>query len=139
MASVVLHAYDQIMEKGAVTLFKSHRPGIADGQQKRDFVYVEDVVNVLHFALDSPIERGVFNLGSGQARSFLDLAQAVFAALQTEESIHFIDTPLSIRDKYQYFTEAPMEKLRSVGFQGTFTSLEAGVSQYVQRLKSKKT
>lgn len=137
MASVVLHSYDQIMAKGEVTLFKSHRPGIADGQQKRDFVFVEDVVNVLHFALESPIKRGVFNLGSGQARSFLDLAKAVFKALGREELIHFVDTPISIRDKYQYFTQAPMKKLRDAGYSEPFTSLEEGVLRYVNRLKAK--
>lgn len=139
MSSVVLHAYEQILKRGDVKLFKSHREGIADGLQKRDFVYVQDVVDVLHFAIEHPIRRGIFNLGSGHARSFLDLARAVFKAMNCQEKIFFIDTPLSIRDKYQYFTEAPMQKLRQAGFQASFTSLEEGVTDYVRKLKSKLT
>jgi ADP-L-glycero-D-manno-heptose 6-epimerase len=134
MSSVVLHAFDEISKSGKVTLFKSHREGIADGQQKRDFVYVADVVDVIHFAIDKPIPRGIYNLGSGQARSFLDLARAVFHALGKPENVQFVDTPLSIRDKYQYFTEAEMERLRGLGYNQPFTSLEEGVRQYVERL-----
>ena len=135
MASVVLHAFDQIQETDQVTLFKSHREGIADGFQKRDFVSVEDVVDVLHFAIEKPIQRGIYNLGTGKARAFLELARAVFSALGRQEKIQFIGTPLSIRDKYQYFTEAPMQKLREQGYQKEFLSLEEGVRRYVSRLK----
>lgn len=134
MSSVVLHAFDEIQKDGQVTLFKSHRTGIPDGLQKRDFIYVEDVCDVLHFAIEHPIQRGIYNLGSGQARSFLDLAKAVFKALGKPENIQFIDTPLSIRDKYQYFTEAEMKKLRDQNYALPFTSLEEGVRKYVQRL-----
>jgi ADP-L-glycero-D-manno-heptose 6-epimerase len=134
MASVILHSSGQIKSQGFVRLFKSHRAGIADGHQKRDFVFVGDVVSVLHFALDHPLKRGIFNLGTGQARTFLDLTRAVFKALHREEKIEFIDTPIEIRDKYQYFTEANMQKLKAAGYVKPFTSLEDGVKQYLSRL-----
>jgi ADP-L-glycero-D-manno-heptose 6-epimerase len=95
---------------------------------------VGDVVSVLHFALDHPLKRGIFNLGTGQARTFLDLTRAVFKALHREEKIEFIDTPIEIRDKYQYFTEANMQKLKAAGYVKPFTSLEDGVKQYLSRL-----
>ena len=136
MASVVLHSFEQIQKSGQVTLFKSHREGIADGFQKRDFVYVDDVVRVLQFALEKPIPRGIYNLGTGQARAFLDLSRAVFKALNKKENILFVDTPLAIRDKYQYFTEARMQKLQDQGYSATFTSLEEGVSRYIKKLLS---
>ncbi len=134
MASVVLHAFDQIRKSGDVTLFKSHKQGIADGYQKRDFIYVDDVVDVLFFALQKPILRGIYNLGTGQARTFLDLTRATFKALGQPEDIRFIDTPVSIRDKYQYFTQAPMARLREAGYAKAFTELEVGIDQYVARL-----
>jgi ADP-L-glycero-D-manno-heptose 6-epimerase len=134
-ASVILSAYDQIQSSGRVKLFKSHRDGIADGHQKRDFVSVEDVVDVMHFAHEKPIKRGIFNLGSGKARTFLDLARAVFASLKLPEKIDFIDTPVAIRDKYQYFTEAHMARLIGEGYKKPFTSLERGVEIYLERLK----
>ena len=134
MASVVLQAFDQIRARGSVRLFRSHRPGIADGEQKRDFVHVDDVVAVLHFALAKPVRRGIFNLGTGHARSFLDLARAVFAALRVPEQIEFIDTPADIRERYQYFTEARMERLRAEGWERPFTPLEEGVRRTVERL-----
>jgi ADP-L-glycero-D-manno-heptose 6-epimerase len=134
MASVVLHAFDQIRAGGSVKLFKSHRAGIADGDQKRDFIAVEDVIDVLHFARTRPIVRGIYNLGTGEARTFLDLARAVFAALEMPERIQFIPTPEEIREKYQYFTEARMERLRAQGYTKPFTSLEKGVATYVARL-----
>lgn len=134
MSSVVLHAYEQIQAQGSVTLFKSHRPGIADGYQKRDFISVQDVVEVLHFALKKPISRGIYNLGTGKARAFYELAQAVFQALHLNPRIEFVDTPVSIRDKYQYFTEAQMDRLRAQGYDAPFESLEEGVRRYIQRL-----
>jgi ADP-L-glycero-D-manno-heptose 6-epimerase len=134
MASVVLHSSGQIKSQGFVRLFRSHRAGIADGHQKRDFVFVGDVVSVLHFALDHPLKRGIYNLGTGQARTFLDLTRAVFKALHREEKIEFVDTPIEIRDKYQYFTEANMQKLKAAGYTKPFTSLEEGVKQYLSRL-----
>ena len=134
-ASVVLHAYDQIRKKGSVRLFKSHRAGIADGHQKRDFVSVDDVVKVLHFALKHPLPQGIYNLGTGKARTFLELTQAVFKAMGAPEKIEFIDTPVEIRERYQYFTEAKMDKLRTCGYQEPFASLEEGVKQYIGLLK----
>ncbi len=134
MSSVVLQSFDQIRERGFVRLFRSHRPGIADGHQSRDFVYVADVVGVLHFALTHPLRRGIYNLGTGQARTFLDLARATFAAMGEPESIEFVDTPPGLRERYQYFTEARMEKLRAAGYAEPFTSLEQGVRDYVERL-----
>ncbi len=136
MSSVVLHAYDQIQRSGHVTLFRSHKEGIADGYQKRDFIFVDDVVKVLHFAIEKPIARGIFNLGTGKARPFLDLAKAVFQALNIQPHILFTDTPVSIRKKYQYFTEAKMDRLRAAGYLSEFTSLEEGVRRYIQRLQS---
>jgi len=133
-ASVVVHAFDQIQATGRVRLFRSHHSDFADGEQSRDFVYVGDVVDALHFALAAPIPRGIFNLGSGWARSFRDLARAVFAALGREESIEWIDTPVAIRDNYQYFTEAHMERLRAEGWDAPTTSLEEGVRHTVERL-----
>jgi ADP-L-glycero-D-manno-heptose 6-epimerase len=134
MASVVLQGFDQIGAKGQLKLFRSHKAGIADGEQKRDFVYVEDVVDILLFALQKPIRRGIYNLGSGQARSFLDLAKATFRALGKEPQIEFIDTPVEIRDRYQYFTEAQMGKLRAEGYTRPMTSLEEGVQKTVEAL-----
>jgi ADP-L-glycero-D-manno-heptose 6-epimerase len=134
MSSVILHSFEQIQKTGQVTLFKSHREGIADGFQKRDFVDVTDIVEALHFAIEKPIQRGIYNLGTGQARTYLDLARSVFRSLGKAENIQFIDTPLSIRDKYQYFTEAKMERLRNQGFKHTFASLENGVERYIKKL-----
>ncbi|MEK6579063.1 MAG: ADP-glyceromanno-heptose 6-epimerase [Bdellovibrionota bacterium] len=134
MASVVFKAFEQIRKTGRVELFKSHKNGIADGEQKRDFVYVGDVIEILHFALEHPIKRGVFNLGSGRARSFLDLTRAVFKAMNRPENVTFIETPAQIRDKYQYFTEAPMVRLLSEGYTGKMTPLEDGVLETVKKL-----
>ncbi len=131
MASVVFQGFEQIRAHGFLKLFKSHKEGIADGEQKRDFVYVGDVVDVLLFALglskQGALKRGIYNLGSGRARSFLDLAKATFQALGKEPRIEFIDTPVEIRERYQYFTEANMNKLRKAGYTREFTSLEEGV------------
>jgi len=110
MASVIFHAYNQIKETGKVRLFRSHNPDFKDGGQLRDFVYVKDVVDVINYFIDSRPESGLYNLGTGKARTFIDLANATFAALDMEPQIEFIDTPEDIRDKYQYFTEADMSK-----------------------------
>lgn len=134
MASVVLQAFDQIRARGSVKLFRSHREGIADGHQERDFVLVDDVVDVLWFALEKPLPRGIYNLGTGKARTFLDLVRATFRALGAEEQIDWVDTPEDIRERYQYFTEARMERLREAGYTKPFTSLEEGVERYVARL-----
>ncbi|MFM2206236.1 MAG: ADP-L-glycero-D-manno-heptose-6-epimerase [Bacteroidota bacterium] len=131
MASVIFHAFRQIGSTGGMKLFRSHRPEFKDGEQLRDFVYVKDVTEVLYFFLHHRKDSGLYNLGSGTARTFLDLSKNTFKAMGREEHIEFIDTPADIRDKYQYFTEADMSKIRSVGYQRPFTSLEDGVADYV--------
>jgi len=138
MASVIFHAYNQIRETGKVKLFRSHNPDFQDGEQLRDFVYVKDVVNVILFLMNSQTDSGLFNLGTGKARSFLDLAKATFAALDFKTTIEFIDTPEDIRYKYQYFTEAKMDKLITEGYRKPFTSLEDGVADYVTNYLEKK-
>jgi ADP-L-glycero-D-manno-heptose 6-epimerase len=130
--SVVHQAWGTAMSHKPVVLFRSHRAGIADGEQSRDFVYIDDVVDVVLWFLDHPDVSGIFNLGSGKARSFKDLAHAVFAAVAQTPNIEFIDTPQAIRARYQYFTEAPMQRLRDAGYTRPFTSLEEGVRRYVQ-------
>ena len=132
MASVIFHAFHQIKTTDKVKLFRSHNPNYNDGGQLRDFVYVKDVVNVIWFLYTNKVKSGVYNLGSGKARTFLDLANATFTALSKEPIIEFIDTPIDIRDKYQYFTEAAMSKLIQTGYTKKFTSLEEGVSDYVK-------
>lgn len=132
MASVIFHAYNQIKEKGMMKLFRSHNPNYKDGEQLRDFVYVKDVVEVCYFLLHHRKDSGIYNLGSGKARTFLDLVKNTFAALNKEPNIEFVDTPIDIRDKYQYFTEANMTKLRSIGYSKPFHTLEEGVKDYVQ-------
>ncbi|MEO8604385.1 MAG: ADP-glyceromanno-heptose 6-epimerase [bacterium] len=134
MASVVLQGFDQIRAGGTVRLFKSERPDIADGHQRRDFIYVDDVVNALHFALTAPIARGIFNLGTGRSRTFLDLVRATFAALAVPERIEFIPLPADLSARYQYVTEARMDRLRAAGYADPFTPLEDGVRQYVLEL-----
>lgn len=131
MASVIWHAYNQITKTGKMKLFKSHNPNFKDGEQMRDFVYVKDVADVCLFFMHSRKNSGIYNLGSGKARTFVDLTKAVFRALNKPENIEFIDTPVDIRDKYQYFTEANMEKLKSIGYRKEFTSLEEGARDYV--------
>ena len=132
MASVVFHAFKQITATGGMKLFRSHRPDFKDGEQLRDFVYVKDVCAVCLFLMEHRKNSGLYNLGSGKARTFLDLARATFRAMGEPEDITFIDTPVDIRDKYQYFTEARMEKLRGIGYDRPFTALEDGVREYVQ-------
>ena len=132
MASVILHAFHQIQQTGSMVLFKSHNPAYPDGGQMRDFVYVKDVVDVCYFLLHHRTHSGIYNLGSGQARTFLDLALNTFNALGRPADIQFKDTPEDIRDKYQYFTEADMSKLQSIGYDQPFTRLEDGIRDYVQ-------
>jgi ADP-L-glycero-D-manno-heptose 6-epimerase len=138
MASVIFHAYNQIREKGEVKLFRSHRPEFKDGEQLRDFVYVKDVVEVCYFLLHHRKDSGIYNLGSGKARTFRDLVNATFAAVNKESKINYIDTPIDIREKYQYFTEANMAKLKSIGYAKPFTTLEEGVKDYVQNYLERK-
>ena len=137
MASVIFHAFYQINESGKVRLFRSHRPDFKDGEQLRDFIYVKDLADVIWFLMNHPPVSGLYNLGTGKARTFLDLARATFAACDKEPDIEFIDTPEDIRDKYQYFTEANMGKLRAAGYNRPFTSLEEGVEDYVRNFLSK--
>lgn len=131
MASVVFHAFHQIIDTGGMKLFRSHNPEFEDGEQLRDFVYVKDVVDVLVYFMKNQKTSGLYNLGTGEARTFLNLANSTFWALEQEPDIEFVDTPLDIRDKYQYFTEADMTKLRNYGYEKDFTSLEEGVEDYV--------
>lgn len=131
MASVVFHAYRQVSESGKVKLFRSHREEIADGYQKRDFIYVMDVADVCLWLMENDFENGIYNVGTGEARTFLDLANAVFTSAGQEPDIRFIDTPEDIRENYQYFTQAEMSKLRSAGFDRPFTPLEEAVDEYV--------
>ena len=150
MASVIFHSFNQINATGKVKLFRSHRPDFEDGQQLRDFIYVKDIASVICFMMISctdtsnvskngrmqhvltDMPSGLYNLGTGKARSFYDLAAATFKAMGKEVNIEFIDIPEDIRDKYQYFTEANMEKLRAAGYDKEFTSLEDGVEDYVK-------
>ncbi|MCC7302918.1 MAG: ADP-glyceromanno-heptose 6-epimerase [Bacteroidia bacterium] len=132
MASVIFHACNQIQERGYVRLFRSHKEGYKDGEQLRDFVYVKDVTAVCLFLLQHRKNSAIYNLGSGKARTFLDLVGNVFKGVRKEPQIEFIDTPADIRDKYQYFTEAKMEKLRGIGYNLPFHSLEDGVADYVR-------
>ena len=132
MASVIFHSFNQINETGLVKLFRSHRPDYKDGMQLRDFVYVKDLISVMAFLMENKPESGIYNLGTGKARSFYDLASATFRALGKEPNIEFVDIPIDIRDKYQYFTQANMQKLRSIGYNQDFYTLEEGVRDYVQ-------
>lgn len=131
MASVIFHAYNQIEKTGKLKLFKSHNPKYEDGLQLRDFVYVKDVCNVLIYFMETRKNSGIYNLGTGQARSYLDLGKACFDVLGLEYNIEFIDIPTDIRDKYQYFTQANIEKLRSAGYSKPFHSLEEGINDYI--------
>jgi ADP-L-glycero-D-manno-heptose 6-epimerase len=133
MRSVVAHKYPLAAAARPITLFRSHRSDVPDGEQKRDFIYVRDCVDVMLWLLDHDRVNGLFNLGTGQARSFADLARAVCAALDRPLRLEFIDTPPAVRGHYQYFTEARMDRLRQAGYVQPFTSLEAGVTDYVQR------
>ncbi len=139
MASVIFHARNQIRDTGKVKLFKSHRSDFRDGQQLRDFIYVKDIAAVCSWLMINQPASGLYNLGTGKARSFEDLALATFAGLGISPVIEFIDMPEDIRDKYQYFTEADMTKLRAAGYTAPFTSLEEGVGEYVREyLRDKK-
>ncbi|MGO8669932.1 MAG: ADP-glyceromanno-heptose 6-epimerase [Capsulimonadaceae bacterium] len=132
MASVIWHSYNQIRDTGGISLFQSHKEGIADGEQRRDFVYVKDVVDVVLWAALDSRATGIFNLGTGQARSYNNLANAIFRALGMEPQITYIPTPENIRGSYQYFTQADLSRLRAAGCTHTFASLEDTVADYVQ-------
>ena len=132
MKSVIAQIWPRVAAGETVSLFRSHHPDYADGGQLRDFVFVDDVVDIIEWLLCEPRINGVFNAGSGQARSFLDLANATFAAAGREPRVAYIDMPEAIRDRYQYFTQASMDRVRSLGFSGQSTPLEEGVRRYVQ-------
>lgn len=133
MASVIFHAFNSIRDTGTVRLFRSHNPNYKDGEQIRDFIYVKDVVSICVWLMQNQPASGLYNTGTGKARTFNDLVKAIFAALNKPESIYYVDTPLDIRDKYQYFTEANMDKLKAAGYTNDFYSLEEGVKEYVQQ------
>lgn len=164
MASVIFHSFNQIKKDGQVKLFKSHRADFEDGKQLRDFIYVKDVLNVCYWLMENSlsnadsqrgllvdgqdvdpqersrvrVESGIYNLGTGKARTFEDLVRSTFAALDLGANIKFIDMPVDIRDKYQYFTEANMNKLMTAGYQQTFYSLESGIDDYVRNYLTEK-
>ena len=131
MASVIFHAFKQINETNKMNLFRSHNANFKDGEQLRDFIYVKDILSVCLFLKNERPTSGIYNLGSGKARSFNDLVINTFKALDKEPKIEYIDTPLDIRDKYQYYTEADMSKLLAQGYKLPFTSLERGVKEYI--------
>lgn len=131
MRSLVNKAYSQILTEGRIKLFRSHLSGYQDGEQTRDFIFVDDAVAVSLYMFDNPAHSGIFNCGTGQARTWIDLARALFDAMARPVSIEFIDMPPSIREKYQYHTEAEMTKLRTAGFTSPFQTIESGVRKYV--------
>jgi ADP-L-glycero-D-manno-heptose 6-epimerase len=131
MMSLVAKRFNDAKAGKTIRLFKSHRDGIADGEQKRDFIYVDDAVDVVRWLLDTPSISGIFNVGTGRARSFRDLMLALFAALGRGPALEYIDMPASIRDSYQYFTQAETSNLRRAGYNADFTALEEAVRRYV--------
>jgi ADP-L-glycero-D-manno-heptose 6-epimerase len=133
MMSLVAKRFDEAKSGKPIRLFKSHRENIADGEQRRDFIYVDDAVAVVRWLIENPTVSGLFNVGTGEARSFRDVVTAMFHALGREPDIDYVDMPVAIRDRYQYFTQASVEKLRRAGYNGGFTLLEDAVSQYVGR------
>ncbi len=144
MASVIFHAFNQIKETGKVKLFRSHNPEYKDGEQLRDFIYADDVVKIMFWMMNlitderrqttaySQLTSGIYNVGTGKARTFKDLVTAIFKSMNLRPDIEYIDTPKDIRDKYQYFTEAEISKLREAGYNENFFSLEEGVNTYVR-------
>ncbi|MEY2924339.1 MAG: hypothetical protein RLZZ337_887 [Bacteroidota bacterium] len=132
MASVVLHAFHQIQQSGSLKLFQSHNPKYKDGEQIRDFIYVKDLLNLMWFWYKNQNKSGLYNAGTGKARTFNDLANAIFAALEMEANLTYVPTPEDIRDKYQYYTEATMQKTQNAGYNIPFTPLEDAVKDYVQ-------
>jgi ADP-L-glycero-D-manno-heptose 6-epimerase len=138
MASVIFHSFNQINQNGKVKLFRSHKEGFKDGEQLRDFIYVKDLLKVCFWLMENQPESSIYNLGTGTARTFNALVTATFNAINTPVNIEFIDMPEDIRDKYQYFTEAKMDKLKNAGYTEPFYSLEKGVDEYVKNYLSTK-
>ena len=137
MSSIVHHCFNQIKDHSKMNLFQSHKEGIEHGHQKRDFIYVLDVLDVMIWFYTSRKNSGIYNLGTGESRTFLDVAKSVFKSLDKKENINFIPTPLSIRDSYQYFTQANMGKLRKIGYKKPFTTLEVGIDDYIKNYLNK--
>jgi ADP-L-glycero-D-manno-heptose 6-epimerase len=138
MRSVICKKFPEVREKGEIELFKSYHRDYSDGEQKRDFIYVKDAVNVLFYFLTHPDKTGIFNLGTGIARSWNDLANAMFSAMQLKPNIRYVEMPVPLRDHYQYFTQAKMEKLRRAGYESEFMPLEDAVKDYVGYLREEK-
>ena len=137
MASVIFHSFNQIKKDGHVKLFRSHKPEFKDGEQLRDFIYVKDLLQVIVWLMNHQAPSAIYNLGTGKARTFNDLVNATFAALDLKPNIQYIDMPEDIREQYQYFTEAEMSKLKAAGYTNKFISLESGVDEYVRNYLSK--
>lgn len=137
MASVIFHSFNQIKASGKVKLFRSYKEGYENGEQLRDFIYVKDILSVCSWLMQNQPASGIYNLGTGEARSFNDLVKATFAGLDMEPVIEYIDMPEDLQGKYQYFTEANMDKLKAAGYQQPFYSLEAGVGDYVRNYLAK--
>jgi ADP-L-glycero-D-manno-heptose 6-epimerase len=135
MASPIFHGFHEIQKTGKMTLFRSHKEGIADGEQKRDFIFVDDIVRLCLFCLEKNPPSGIYNCGTGTARTFVDLSKALFKAVGKERRIEWVDTPEKFRAGYQYFTQADMGKIRTAGYNSPFLSIEEGVRQYVEWLK----
>ena len=135
MRSVIAKSFEQVTREGRISLFRSHRPDYVDGEQRRDFIYVKDAVDVMMFLMDKPSINGIFNLGTGEARTWNDLARALFAGLGKPPRIEYFDMPESLRPRYQYFTQAEMQRLRQAGYERPFTRLEDAVKDYVGFLK----
>ena len=132
MASVIFHTFHQIQKTNSMKLFRSHRPNFKDGEQSRDFIYIKDLLSIIDFLMKNPVASGLYNVGTGSARTFYDLAKNTFLAMKKTPDIDFIDTPKDIRGNYQYFTEANMSKLRSAGYLKSFYTLEEGIQDYVE-------
>jgi ADP-L-glycero-D-manno-heptose 6-epimerase len=138
MASPIFHGFHQIATTGKMSLFRSHKEGIKDGEQMRDFIFVEDIVKLVLFCLEKNAPSGIYNCGTGKARTFVDLAKALFSAIGKETNIEWMDTPEKFRAGYQYFTEADMTKMKKAGYNEPFLSIEEGVAKYVKWLQANK-
>jgi ADP-L-glycero-D-manno-heptose 6-epimerase len=132
MSSVIFHAFKQVKKNGTIRLFKSHRKEFSDGEQKRDFIYIKDVVDIINFLLKKNVASGIYNIGTGKAQSFNSLAQAVFHSMSKNAHIQYFDMPKYIKNQYQYFTEARIDKIKNVGYNKKFNDLKAGIRDYIQ-------
>ena len=131
MASMVFHAYNQIMQFGQLSLFKSYKDGFSDGNQLRDFIYIKDILDICLWLYKTKENSGIINIGTGISSSFNQLGEAVFKALEMPVNIKYIEMPDNLKDKYQYYTEANISKLRKIGYKKSFTTLESGIEDYV--------